>query len=43
MRNARVCFRLLLEEEFYVLLLERKRERKVLDCERDLLGIVVEP
>ena len=43
MRDALIHRCLLLEEEVHVILLERERQRKVLDCERHLRGVVVEP
>ena len=43
MRDAVIQLRLLLEEEINVILLECERQRKVLDGERDLRRIVIEP
>lgn len=43
MRDAVIQRRLLLEEEVHMLLLESERQRKVLDRERHLCRIIVEP
>lgn len=43
MCDAGIDHRLLLEEEIYMVLLQREGEAEALDRERDLLGIIVEP